>query len=373
MSAETVNRRKLRRDDGTMRFGLFWPYSQTLIPSTEIARRNPDVMDLDNHIRLARAIETVGMDFGLIADGYAPASEANSRIGFQDPSTNAIVWAVPLMQATTHLGFMSTIHSSFLHPVVIARLGAHLDFISGGRWGWNIVNGFREHEAKLFGLDSLDHDGGYDQADEAVQVIKALWTQPPEGIDHVGPRFKVKGRIRKPLPETLPVLVSAASSERGRAFATKHCDYLFASPHTAEDIIELQQSLTRQAQAIGRADVPKILVLADIIVRAAPGAAKRELQDLLGSIDAEANKAWTTHLAKVAHQGRRPGDILGLAGTANEVADQIIVLHRESKVTGFALRQPLWAAEEALTLAPVFAQLEKAGIWLPPQKRDYSW
>ncbi|MBV9626579.1 MAG: hypothetical protein JO230_00650 [Xanthobacteraceae bacterium] len=77
--------RKHRLRDGTMRFGVFWPYSRTLIPSATIAERNPDVLDVHNHVRLAQAIEAVGIDFTLIADGYAPASAENSRIGFQDP------------------------------------------------------------------------------------------------------------------------------------------------------------------------------------------------------------------------------------------------------------------------------------------------
>jgi dimethylsulfone monooxygenase len=118
-----------------MRFGVFWPYSRTLIPSAAIAERNPDVLDVHNHVRLAQAIEAVGVDFTLIADGYAPASEENSRIGFQDPSTNAVIIAVPLMMATSRLGFISTMHTRFLHPVVIARWGAHLDWVSGGPLG----------------------------------------------------------------------------------------------------------------------------------------------------------------------------------------------------------------------------------------------
>ena len=144
----TKKARKLRRRDSSMRFGVFWPYSRTLIPSATIAERNPDVLELDNHIQLAQAAEAVGIDFALVADGYAPASAENSKIGFQDPSTNAVILAVPLLLATKHLGIISTMHTRFLHPVVIARLGAHLDWVGGGRWGWNVVNGFRPHEAR---------------------------------------------------------------------------------------------------------------------------------------------------------------------------------------------------------------------------------
>jgi alkanesulfonate monooxygenase SsuD/methylene tetrahydromethanopterin reductase-like flavin-dependent oxidoreductase (luciferase family) len=370
----TTGFRKLRHRDKSMRFGLFWPYSRTLIPSATIASRNPDVLDLQNHVKLAQAIETAGLDFALIADGYAPASEDNSRVGFQDPSTNAVILAVPLIMATSRLGFISTMHTTFLHPVVIARLGAHLDWISGGRWGWNIVNGFRDHEARLFGFDGrMDHDGGYDQADEAVQVIKALWANPPGGIDHEGPRFKVKGRIRRPVPATVPLLVSAASSARGRIFAAKNCDYLFATPTEPEDVIDITADLEKGAAAAGRNDTPQILILSDVLIRDEPGRARAEYAELTGTIDDAAQKVWSSHLANVTHGKRKPGELMTFLGTPAEVAEQIIELHRATGITGLVLRLPLWSADEAVRLGPVLQQVGKAGIWLQPAQREYSW
>ncbi len=369
----TKKARKLRRRDSSMRFGVFWPYSRTLIPSATIAERNPDVLELDNHIQLAQAAEAVGIDFALVADGYAPASAENSKIGFQDPSTNAVILAVPLLLATKHLGIISTMHTRFLHPVVIARLGAHLDWVGGGRWGWNVVNGFRPHEARLFGSDGkMDDDGGYGVADEAMQVIKALWAATTDEVHHQGPNFKVDGRIRRPVPETLPLLVSAASSGRGRSFAAKHCDYLFATPLDAKDIIDIGTELQAEAAAMNN-ETPQILVLSDIFIRDEPGRAREEYEALVNSQDPEAERAWKSHLARVAHAGRKPGDVMTFLGTVDEVAEQIITLRRDSGITGLMLRLPLWAREEALRLAPVFALLEKAGVWTPPAARDYSW
>jgi FMNH2-dependent dimethyl sulfone monooxygenase len=355
-----------------MRIGVFWPYSRTLIPSAEIARRNPDVLDLDNHVSFVKAIEAVGMDFALIADGYAPASEANSRIGFQDPSTNAVILAVPLFLATSHLGIISTVHTTFVHPVVIARLGAHLDWISGGRWGWNIVNGFREHEARLFGVDGqLDHDGGYELAQEAIDIIKGIWSD--QSVDHEGKRFKVKGRIRRPVPPVLPLLVSAAASKMGRAFAAANCDYLFTSAQTPQAITELAADLRQDASAAGRSDPPPILLLSDILIRDHPGEAFRLHQELMGSTDPEAQAAWVSHLSRIGTRRAKPGELMTFLGTPDEVAEQIIELHRESRLTGLCLRMPLWSAEEAMRLEGMFARLEKANVWSRPETRNYSW
>jgi alkanesulfonate monooxygenase SsuD/methylene tetrahydromethanopterin reductase-like flavin-dependent oxidoreductase (luciferase family) len=366
--------RKLRRRDDTMRFGVFWPYSRTLIPSETIAKNNPDVLDLQNHVRLAQQAEAAGLDFALIADGYAPASAENSRVGFQDPSTNAVILAVPLMMATSRLGIISTMHTKFLHPVVIARLGAHLDWISNGRWGWNVVNGFRPHEARLFGVDGkIDHDDGYDLADEAVRIIKAIWDPEGKDVQHEGRYFKVEGRIRRPVPPTTPLLVSAASSERGRVFATAHCDYLFATPLDAKDAQDIQNDLSRHAAATGKTETPQILILCDLFVRDETGRAREEYEALLNSTDPAAQKIWSSHLDRIAHTGRKGGDVMGFVGTPAEIAEQIITLRRDTGITGLMFRLPLWGPDEAARIGPVLEQLRRAGAWKPPAEREYCW
>lgn len=206
--------RKPRYWDGTLRFGVFWPYSRTQIPSAFVAAQNPDVLDIRNHIRLAQVIEGLGFDFVLVADGYASQSEDGSRIGYQDPSTHAIIWAVPPMMATRHLGIVSTMHTTYLHPTHLARFGGHLDCLSGGRWGWNIVTGFRENESSLFGFSDLGtHDERYEMAEESVQVVKALWRNPT--LNHAGAHYTINGRMRRPIPETLPLLVVEPARSAG--------------------------------------------------------------------------------------------------------------------------------------------------------------
>src|SRR5690606_37332762 len=161
------------------------------------------------------------------------------------------------------LGFVSTMHTAYLHPTLIARLGAHLDFLSGGRWGWNVVNGFREHEARLFGMEKLDHDGSYDRCEEATTIIKSLWAN--QSVDHSGEYFTVKDAIRRPPPPDTPLLVSAASSARCRLSAARHCNYLFSSPNSAEAILRLTEELKTHAQAANRTP-PQIIMLSDLFI-----------------------------------------------------------------------------------------------------------
>ena len=372
LTRPTFTSRKPRSDDKSMRFGVFWPYSRTQIPSAHISALNPDFLDLDAHMRLARTLEEVGMDFVLIADGYASQSERGSEIGYQDPSSHAILWAVPLLMATKHMGVVSTMHTTYLHPVHLARFGAHLDFIGSGRWGWNIVTGFRDIEARLFGLEDLGtHESRYSQAEEAVRLVKRLWSNPV--IDHQGDHFTVRGRMRGPVPPEMPLLVSAASSEVGRSFAVAHCDYLFAGPSDFEDGPGIVADVGEKAARAGRAEPPKVLILADIFVRDEPGAARREYDDLLGAVDEGSYRIMEKQFARVAHNGKKPGVSPYVVGTVEEVVEQIVAICELGQAEGMLFRMPLWHLAEAERLKAVFARLSETSVWSPPESRKFSW
>ena len=368
-----VPSRKPRCRDGSMRFGLFWPKAATMLPSAKMAELNPNVLDLENHLELARACEAIALDFILLGDGYAPSSDEGSLIGFQDPSMHAIILAAPIIMATRHLGVFTTMHTPFLHPTQIARFGSHLDWLSGGRWGWNVVNGYRDYEASLFGFDTLaDSATLYDASDEAMQVVEAIW-RGDRPIDFAGQHYRVHGKMRGPVPPERPALVCAAASERGRRFTAQHCDFLFASPPSLADLPAVRTSLEQQAVAVGKALAPEILVVADVLVRDEPGEGKALMEELMGSMVGEAGKRWMGQMARLRRTEGSPGVFPFFAGTAAEVADEIIAAREQWGLNGVLFRTPLWSAQEMLRLGPVFDLLDKAGVWIPPERRNHSW
>jgi dimethylsulfone monooxygenase len=371
-NSTTTPSRKPRLADGTMRFGLFWPKAKTMLPSAKMAALNPNVMDLEVHLALARACEEVGLDFILLGDGYAPSSEEGSLIGFQDPSMHAIILAPPLMMVTQHMGIITTMHTPFLAPAQIARFGAHLDWLSGGRWGWNIVNGYRDYEASLFGFDTLpDSAAQYDACEEAIQVIEAIWRHSK--VDFEGKHYKVRGKMRGPFPPDRPAFVCAAASERGRRFTAKHCDFLFASPPSLAALPDVKASLIADAAAAGRQHPPEILVVADLLIRDEPGEGKKMMDDLMASMQGDAGDRWRAQMARLRRTEGSPGVFPSFAGTSEEVADEILEARERWGLNGILFRLPVWSAEEMLRVKPVFERLAKAGVWTAPEARGHSW
>ena len=67
--------------------------------------------------------------------------------------------AIGSLAAITHrILLISTLHILYgnLHPLHLAKFGATLDHISGGRWGLNMVTGHSVDEAGMFGRETRE-------------------------------------------------------------------------------------------------------------------------------------------------------------------------------------------------------------------------
>ena len=103
--------------------------------------------------------------------GYGGVFDGNALDSFQTTAA--------LTSITRRILLISTIHVLYgpLHPLHLAKWGATLDHISGGRWGINVVTGHREVEHRAFGTEQIEHDRRYELASEFVDVLQRLWRE----------------------------------------------------------------------------------------------------------------------------------------------------------------------------------------------------
>jgi alkanesulfonate monooxygenase SsuD/methylene tetrahydromethanopterin reductase-like flavin-dependent oxidoreductase (luciferase family) len=246
--------------------------------------------------------------------------------------------------------------------------------MSGGRWGWNIVNGYRDYEASLFGLDALPLSAAlYDAAEEAIAIIDSLW-DPSKRTEFDGTHYKAHGKLKGPYPPERPVYVCAAASERGRQFTAKNCDYLFASPTDLAALRAIKDDLSRHAADVDRPQPPEILVVIDLFIRDQPGEARALFDELMSSIETnDAGKKWASQIGKLRNENKTPFKFPHFVGTVEEVAAQMIAAHRTHGLNGVLFRPLICSAEEILRLGPVLEILEREGVWSHPQTRRHSW
>ena len=128
-------------------------------------------------------------------------------------------------------------------------MGATLDHMTGGRWGLNIVNGFDLHERGLFGLDSIPHDDRYVMAAGFTDLMKPLWREE-QNVTALARYWSLNEVYVS--PKTVngwPVMLNAASSGAGLAYATRYNDLILINSPGGVDISDALESLPDQTPA----------------------------------------------------------------------------------------------------------------------------
>jgi probable F420-dependent oxidoreductase len=137
----------------------------------------------------------------------------------------------------------------YRHPVVLAKRLATIDVLSAGRMRLLTVGlGALPGEARAMGVDFRTR--GH-RADEAIDVLRLLWSGGPEGVDYHGEfyAFDKLCSYPKPLGTTeLPIHVGGSSRAAARR-AGRRGDGYFAGGMLDDTERDLQIELARKAAA----------------------------------------------------------------------------------------------------------------------------
>jgi len=138
-------------------------------------------------------------------------SARNRDSDFTKYSYEPWTWAAAIAQATRNICVFTTAQVPIFPPVVAAKLTATVDHISNGRFAMNAVCGHaRKAPEGLVGAPELGHDEWYAYADEWVEILDRLWSEP-DIFDYSGRYFDLKGAgsYPKPLQQPRPPIMNA--------------------------------------------------------------------------------------------------------------------------------------------------------------------
>ncbi|MBV9321358.1 MAG: LLM class F420-dependent oxidoreductase [Mycobacterium sp.] len=102
------------------------------------------------------------------------------------------------------------------HPVVLAKRAATVDALSGGRLRLCVGVGWLKEEVEACGA-AFGSRGR--RADEQLAVMRALWSDRPDGVSHQGEFFQFNDAMCYPKPvagERLPIHVGGHSKAAAR-------------------------------------------------------------------------------------------------------------------------------------------------------------
>lgn len=237
------------------------------------AWRRPDsaVEQLGNiafYERLAQSAERGLFDAVFFADGHAVGDPSPGPRWFLEPLTALAAMA----RATSRIGLVSTVSTTFYTPFHAARMLASLDHISGGRVGWNVVTSMFDAEARNHGLEAMPaHGERYARAAEFIEVALQLWDSWADDalvvdragvygdpdklqpLDHAGDHFRVEGPLTVPRPpQGRPVLFQAGASGQGRDLAARHAEGIYAVAYDLPSAQDYYADMKRRVAAAGR-------------------------------------------------------------------------------------------------------------------------
>ncbi|WP_311970656.1 LLM class flavin-dependent oxidoreductase [Pseudomonas baltica] len=295
----------------------------------------------DYNAALTQQAEALGFDLVFGPAHWLSKGGFGGEMHYRETALDTLMTSAGLAAITQRILLISTVHVFYgpWHPLHLAKFGATLDHMSGGRWGLNLVTGFRQDEWAMFGQQQIEHDRRYELAGEYVDILQTLWSSD-ENFDHHSEQWQLNKAFVTPKPvHGRPIIVSATSSAAGIRHAVAQADLIFVtSPAGArfDAAIEALPAINRQvkeaAAAIGR-DV-RTLVNPMIIARDTEAEAWAVYQAILDQVDDAAvagffhthatgdSRSWRGH----QRDERIVGGNIQLIGTPAQIAAQIIQL-----------------------------------------------
>src|ERR1700738_3668945 len=155
---------------------------------------------------VARA-EALGFDITLIAERL------------HGPDLEAWMLAAALAARTKKIQIMPAVYPGMITPQLVAKMGATLDRITGGRFAINVVNGWFQKEFELFSNGAWIESSAarYRRMDEFVRMLKGLWSE--EHFTMRGEFYQADDATLavKPVRVPHPPIYTASRADSGKA------------------------------------------------------------------------------------------------------------------------------------------------------------
>ena len=211
-----------------MKFGIWTPLPHTTAPEPRITRAIEDLSTAGQADGPDRSLQlAIDIVRKAEAHGFFTTLIAARHLG---PDLEAWTLATALAMRTSAIEIMVAAHPGIITAQMVAKMGASLDRISGGRLALNVVNGWNVEEFDTFGNGAwqLSEADRYQRMDEFIQVVKGLWTQD---------RFSYAGKFYRVNESSLPLktvqlpnppIYAASRNPEGKRTIARYCDNWFA-------------------------------------------------------------------------------------------------------------------------------------------------
>ena len=196
----------------------------------------------------ARRIERLGYDTAWVYDHFHTVPQPTQEATYECWTLMA---ALAASTERVRLGQMCTCNS-YRNPAYLAKVASSVDVISGGRLEFAIGGGWYEHEYLAYGYEYPGDGVRLAQLDEAVQIIKKMWTE--DEATFTGKHYSVKGAINQPKSLQIPhppLWIAGGGERKTLRLVARYADFAnFAG--TLDTFVAKSRILDEHCAAIGR-------------------------------------------------------------------------------------------------------------------------
>lgn len=219
----------------------------------------PELVTKAGIIRFARAAEAAGVDGIGFTDHPAPSHKWLMAGGHD--ALDPFVALTMVAAVTERIRLIPNIVVlPYRNPFLVAKAGATLDALSGGRFVLSVATGYLRSEYRALGVDFEERNALFD---EALAVLHGVWREDEFAFEGTG--FTASGVSANPKPAHVPIWIGGNSALTRRRVAA-HGDGWnpFPAPATLakttrtvplaglDDLAPMLAHLWRHAEAAGR-------------------------------------------------------------------------------------------------------------------------
>lgn len=166
-----------------------------------------------------------------------------------------------LLESFTTLSYMAALHpqlkfghtvvcQSFRNPALLAKMGATLQFLSGGRYLLGIGAGWHEEEYKAYGYPFPSDGTRVAQLEETLQILRAMWTQTPASFH--GKHYQIHEAYCEPKPDPVPPILVGAFGPKMLRLTARYADEWNVSSTGVRAYQRLRDEFEKACHAEGR-------------------------------------------------------------------------------------------------------------------------
>lgn len=165
------------------------------------------------------------------------------------------------LEGWTALSYVAALHprlkfghtvlcQSFRNPALLAKMAATLQFLSGGRFILGLGAGWQAEEYRAYGYEFPAAGVRVAQTAEALQIIRALWTEAP--VTFAGQHYRIENAYCEPRPDPVPTVMLGAFGPKMLRLAAQYADWWNASSTGIEPYRRLLAALDGACARVGR-------------------------------------------------------------------------------------------------------------------------